>query len=117
MFGTTVFLAVAEVPAQDRPGRRPVEVVSPEVSAERKIKFRIHAPKAASVQFESSDIPNTMLGVKMTKTESGIWETAIGPLASGAYRYNFRLDGVSVTDPNNPATSEANNTLSIVYIE
>jgi enterochelin esterase family protein len=41
----------------------------------------------------------------------------IGPIDPGAYRYNFNVDGVSVIDPKNPATSESNNnTWSLVNV-
>jgi enterochelin esterase family protein len=41
----------------------------------------------------------------------------LGPIASGAYRYNFNVDGVSVIDPRNPLTSQSNeNTWSLVYV-
>src|SRR5439155_11736256 len=41
----------------------------------------------------------------------------LDPIDPGAYRYNFNIDGVSVIDPRNPATSESNNNVwSLVYI-
>jgi hypothetical protein len=43
--------------AQAPPGPRPPEFVSPEVSAEKMIAFRVHAPKAELVKLYSSDIP------------------------------------------------------------
>lgn len=45
----------------------------------------------------------------MTKGTNGVWEVTLGPIDPGAYRYNFNVDGVSVIDPRNPATSESNN--------
>jgi len=104
-------------PAQDRAGSRPPKFASPEVSTERKISFRIHAPKAEAVRLSSSDILNAGWGVGMKKAENGVWEASIGPIAPGAYRYSFSVDGVAVIDPKNPATSEANaNTWSLVYV-
>jgi enterochelin esterase family protein len=53
----------------------------------------------------------------MTKGTNDIWETTIGPINPGAYRYNFSVDGVSVIDPRNPGTSESNeNTWSLLYV-
>src|SRR5262245_51903192 len=115
----------AFAPAQERPGARPPEFVSPEVSAERKVTFRIHAPNAKEVKLASSDIPRTGTseipgtgpGAAMKKGDKGVWETTVGPVPPGAYRYNFSVDGLAVIDPRNPATSEANaNTWSLVYI-
>lgn len=96
--------------SQSRPGQGP-QVVSPEVSAERQITFRILAPKAESVQLASSgDIPGIGFGQSkaLTKATNGVWETTVGPLPPGAYRYAFNADGVVAVDPRNPKTSESN---------
>src|SRR5262245_59781783 len=114
--GVTAALQPKWTLAQERPARPP-EFVSPEVSAEKKITFRIHAPKASAVRLTGSDIPGVAMGVAMKKADNGVWEATAGPVPSGAYRYNFNLDGVSVIDPRNPTTSEANaNTWSLVYV-
>jgi enterochelin esterase family protein len=103
--------------AQPPQGNRPPQFVSPEVSPERKITFRIHAPKADAVRLSGSDIPGLGPGAEMTKGEEGVWETTVGPVPAGAYRYNFSVDGLSVIDPRNPATSESNaNTWSLVVV-
>jgi enterochelin esterase-like enzyme len=113
----SILTASACVMAQDRGGPRPPQISSPEVSTERKITFRIHAPKAEAVRLSSSDIPKAGRGIEMTKSENGVWEASVGPVGPGAYRYNFNVDGVAVIDPRNPATSEANaNTWSLVYV-
>jgi enterochelin esterase family protein len=39
----------------------------------------------------------------MTKDESGIWTVTIGPLPPEIWVYNFRVQGVDVPDPCNPA--------------
>jgi enterochelin esterase family protein len=53
----------------------------------------------------------------MKKAENGVWETTVGPVPPGSYRYNFNVDGVSVIDPRNPATSESNeNTWSLLHV-
>ena len=89
--------------AQERPAQPP-QFVSPEVSAEKKITFRIHAPKASAVRLTGSYIPGVGMGVAMKKAENGVWDAAVGPVPSGAYRYNFNVDGVPVIDPRNPST-------------
>jgi enterochelin esterase family protein len=92
-------------------------VVSPEVSADRKVTFRILAPKAESVMVSGSDIPGVGQGASMTKGTNDVWEVTLGPIPAGYYRYNFNVDGVSVIDPRNPATSESNaNTWSLVGV-
>lgn len=99
-----------------RPAQPPA-VISPEVQADRRITFRILAPKAEKVTLSGSDIPGNNQGAPMTRGENGIWEATLGPVDAGAYRYHFNVDGVSVIDPRNPSTSESNNnTWSLVYV-
>jgi len=126
MIATVILTAFAAIctAAEQRPAERPrfggprgPRVVSPEVSADRKVTFRILAPKAESVRLGGSDIPGLSRGAAMTKDPNGVWEVTLGPLDAGAYRYNFNVDGVSVIDPQNPTTSESNsNTWSLVYV-
>jgi enterochelin esterase family protein len=54
------------------------QVVSPEVSPDRKITFRILAPKAEAVRLSGSDIPGVGRGAEMAKGESGVWEATLG---------------------------------------
>jgi enterochelin esterase family protein len=93
------------------------QVVSPEVGADRAVTFRILAPNAEAVRLTGGDMPGIGQGASMTKGENGVWEVTQGPLPPGYYRYNFNVDGVSVIDPRNPATSESNmNTWSLVGV-
>ncbi len=112
-----VVAAALAMPAQAQFGQRGPQVVSPEVAADRQVTFRILAPNADAVTLTGSDIPNLGRGAEMKKDSNGIWEVTLGPIPSGAYRYNFNVDGVSVIDPRNPSTSESNaNTWSLVYV-
>ena len=54
-------------------------------------------------------------GVPMVKGDQGVWEAVIGPIAPGAYRYTFTVDGVSTTDPRNPLTSQSLTHSSSLY--
>ena len=93
------------------------QVVSPEVAADRKVTFRILATNAQAVRLSAGDIPGNGRGAEMTKGTNGVWEVTLGPIDPGAYRYNFNVDGLTVIDPRNPATSESNNnTWSLVYV-
>ena len=86
--------------------------------SDRRIAFRILAPQAKTVTLRAGDIPGLgREGAKFTKSENGVWETTIGPIDPGAYRYTFAVDGVSVVDPRNPAISESNNNVwSLVLV-
>jgi len=98
----------APTPARGRGPQGP-QVVSPEVSADGRVTFRVLAPKAEKVRLSAGDIPGNGQGAEMTKGTNGVWETTLGPIRPGAYRYNFNVDDLSVIDPRNPATSESNN--------
>jgi enterochelin esterase family protein len=100
-----------------RRGPQGPQVVSPEVSADRRVTFRILAPKADAVRLSGGDIPGNGQGAEMTKGTNGAWEVTLGPIQPGAYRYNFNVDGVSVIDPRSSAISESNNNVwSLVYV-
>lgn len=95
----------------------PPTVISPEISPDRKISFRIYATNVEKVRLTSSDLPGIGMGIDMTKGTNDVWETTFGPVNPGAYRYSFSVNGVSVVDPRNPLTSEANeNTWSFLYV-
>ena len=100
MAGSRVFLYAvvlgAVVRAQQPP---PARIVSPEVSAERRVTFRLLAPKARDVtvtgEFMSENRALEMDG-------NGVWSVTIGPIEPEIYHYNFTIDGVRTIDPANP---------------
>src|SRR5881397_3833727 len=121
----SIVLAVVLITAQQTPapaergrgGRGGPAVVSPEVSADGRITFRLAAPQAQAVRLTASDIPGLGQTGVLTKGEGGVWSVTIGPMAPGAYRYNFNVDGVATIDPRSPFISESNaNVWSLVYI-
>jgi len=91
---------------------------SPEMLSDGKIAFRILAPEAIKVGLQSSDMFGMLqTDVSFTKNKDGIWEAIVDPLASGAYRYVFTVDGVSVVDSHNTSISESNgNVWSMIYV-
>jgi enterochelin esterase-like enzyme len=122
-FVTSLAWGQAPAPAQagerGGTGRRQAQpaVVSPEVSPDRRITFRLFAPQAQAVRLNASDIPNMGQTATLTKGENNVWSTTVGPVESGAYRYTFNVDGVATLDPRSPSTSESNNNVwSMVYV-
>jgi enterochelin esterase-like enzyme len=91
-------------------------VRSTEALPDRQITFRISAPQATSVRFASSDIFNLGDKAQMKKGDNGVWETTVGPVEPGAYRYNFVVDGVSANDPQSPLVSESNTRVQSLVI-
>jgi enterochelin esterase-like enzyme len=119
LFAASILAPVtfAQAPPSAARGPQPPRVISPEVAADRKVTFRILAPKAESVRLSAGDLPGLGQGAAMTKDTNGVWETTIGPVNPGAYRYNFNVDGVAVIDPRSPSVSESNNNIwSLVYV-
>src|SRR5207245_4574626 len=91
-------------------------VTSPEVGPDRRVTFRILAPTAQTVELRSpGDIPGVggrgVAPPQLTKDADGVWERTFGPLPAGAYRYVFVVDGLTVVDARNPATSQTNTTV------
>ena len=107
-------IAVFSQPPQFTP---PPQFESNEVSADKKLTFRIHAPKAEEVLLTSPDIPHLNGGLPLKKGENDVWEGTTEAVPAGAYRYSFRVDGLAVTDPRNPRGSESNsNAWSLVLV-
>lgn len=90
----TSLLAVVTAVAQPAPG-----IVSPEVHADRRVTFRVAAPKAVDVQlrtdWQRANLP-------LTKSDDGTWTITVGPLAPSTYIYSFVIDGIAMADPVNP---------------
>jgi enterochelin esterase-like enzyme len=81
---------------------RPPALKSPEIHPDHTVTFRLNAPKAQEVTLNGSWDNGTNL--PMTKDESGVWSTTIGPLAPQLWGYWFVVDGVKALDPNNGET-------------
>ncbi|MEO7274788.1 MAG: alpha/beta hydrolase-fold protein [Vicinamibacterales bacterium] len=87
--------AAAQEPGMGRGGAPPI--VSPEVSADKKVTFRLRAPEAKAVTVSGdfgSDAP-------LQKGSDGVWTATVGPLPPEMYVYFFNVDGVRLTDPSN----------------
>jgi enterochelin esterase family protein len=87
------------------------QFTSPEITADRRITFRLYAPDAATVSLRGGDIPApARQNLQFTKAENGVWEATTAAVEPGAYRYTFVVNGVGVIDPRNTAISESNTT-------
>lgn len=89
-------------------------LVSPEVSPDRHVTFRIYAPNAQSVAANSEigQVLPFLAPTKMTKAENGVWSLTVGPVEPGVYGYDFLVDGIETVDPRN---SNVTNTLTNVH--
>ncbi len=75
---------------------------SPEVNPDKTVTLRFRAPQADNVELVG-EIMQGRGPRAMTKDENGIWTTTVGPLPPEIWIYNFRVQGVDVVDPSNPA--------------
>jgi enterochelin esterase-like enzyme len=118
LFYVVVILNLICLPASAQWKTSPNDtLVSYRILPDNQVRFSIYAPAADTVRLVGSDIPDMGRGAIMTKADNGIWQVTVGPMPSGAYRYNFNVDGIPVIDPQNPLTSQSNmNTWSLLYV-
>jgi enterochelin esterase-like enzyme len=96
------------LPARHEGFQRPVR--SPEICPDRRVIFRLHAPKANEVLLTGE----FMHGSKpLTKDAAGIWSFTTDPLQPEIYAYNFTIDGVKTIDPSNAAVKTGSTAVTI----
>ncbi len=80
-------------------------VVSPEVHGDRKVTFRIVAPKASEV-IVRGDWMTGREPARLEKGENNVWAATVVPLVPDFYSYSFYVDGVKTADPVNPTIKQ-----------
>lgn len=93
VFTSLLLLASAAAAGAQQPPVR-----SPDVHADRRVTVRLRAPNAHEVIFASDGVPPA----PMVRDSSGVWSYTTAPLAPDIYTYTFRVDGVTIPDPQNP---------------
>ena len=80
-------------------------VISPEVDDQRRVTFRVKAPRAQNVVLSAGTIAAALDRKEttwpFTKDADGTWTLTLGPVPQNLYVYKFIVDGVAVVDPNN----------------
>jgi enterochelin esterase-like enzyme len=79
-------------------GQRRPPVISPEVSDDGSVTFRIRASKAESVEL-AGQWPGGRLA--MEKSDGGVWEAKVDSIPAGVWEYSLRVDGMAMIDPGN----------------
>ncbi len=90
-------------------------LVSPEVGSDRRITFRVKAPKAGQVELlfgAWNSKPQAM-----SRNSAGVWSVTIGPVEPQIYTYTFLLDGARVLDSANPALKTGAHGLDASVVE
>jgi enterochelin esterase family protein len=75
---------------------------SPEVHPDRTVTLRFRVPSATQVEVVG-EILQGKSSLPMTKGDDGVWSATLGPLPPEIWIYNFKIQGVDVADPSNPA--------------
>jgi enterochelin esterase family protein len=94
--------------AAQLPKRQPTpndRLVSPEVHPDKKVTFRIYAPKASAVILRGDWMEGPQVA-RLTKDDDGVWSVTEGPLVPDFYSYSFFVDGVRTPDPKNPTIKQ-----------
>lgn len=86
-------------------------IVSPEISADRHVTFRLLAPKASDVSINGEFLKADQ---HLTKNDAGVWSITVGPIEPETYHYNFIVDGVKVLDPGNASIKMGSTAQTIV---
>ncbi len=108
------FSAVFAQPAPRQPTPNDTQV-SPEAHSDKRVTFRIYAPKATDVALRGDwmEGPGT---VKLEKDEKGVWSATVGPLTPDFYSYAFIVDGVRVVDPKNAMIKQGVTSLDSMFL-
>lgn len=81
--------------------RMPKPILSPEITVDSKITFRLFAPEAKKVTISGNWMPGWGTQVEMAKNDTGLYQLSIDLLPSEMYTYSYFVDGVKSVDPNN----------------
>ncbi|MCJ7693666.1 MAG: alpha/beta hydrolase-fold protein [Sedimentisphaerales bacterium] len=89
------------------------QVVSPEVHPDRRVTFRLHAPKADSVKV---NVQFAQEAQPMSKDNEGLWSITLGPAEPDIHVYSFIVDGMEIADPVNPSIKFWQRSKSLVEV-
>lgn len=98
LVSTAVGVCLLALAAWTQQARAP-RIVSPDVSSDRRVTFRLAAPQAHEVLVTGEFLQGSK---PLEKGADGLWSVTIGPVEPEIYNYNFTIDGVRTIDPNNP---------------
>jgi enterochelin esterase-like enzyme len=115
---TLLALAPISTAFAQQPPRQPTPndtLVSPETHSDKRVTFRIYAPKATEVALRGDwmEGPGT---IKLEKDDKGVWSAIVGPLTPDFYSYSFIVDGVRVVDPKNAMIKQGVTSLDSMFL-
>lgn len=78
--------------------QRMERVQSPVINSDGSVTFTLKAPQADSVELSGQFL---CANTPMEKGDNGIWSITVTPEIADIYPYNYVVDGMAVSDPNN----------------
>ncbi len=103
-------------PAQAQQASPNDTLVSPEVLPDKRVVFRIHAPRASEVSLTGDWVAQGRgTAGALMKDDQGVWSLTVGPLAPDFYNYSLTVDGVRTLDPRNPMVKQGVNSVTSMF--
>ena len=94
---------------------KPAPIVSPQVLPDRRVVFRLRAPKAADVTIAGDFWVQEGRSEQMVKGDDGVWSLTTDPLLPDLYSYWFTIDGVPAPDPSNRVLKQGSRTQQSMF--
>ncbi|HEY1341973.1 MAG TPA: alpha/beta hydrolase-fold protein [Bryobacteraceae bacterium] len=88
-------------------------LAQPEILSDRRVTFRLTAPKANEVTLSGEFLK---AAVPLQKDDKGVWSVTVGPVEPEIYNYTFTIDGVHAIDPANPSVKSGSTPSTIASI-
>ena len=74
----------------------------PEIHPDHTVTFTLKAPDAKTVTLNGAWPGGTArTTVPMVRDDKGVWSVTVGPIKPDLWTYSFKVDGVSLPDPQN----------------
>lgn len=104
---------VSGAQGRGRGGGRGPAIVSPDITADGHVTFRLRAPQATAVSVAGIGASSLI----MTKDEQGIWSvTTPDAVKPDIYPYTFDVDGARIPDPANVGTGWVSSPSSVLQV-
>ncbi|SFS63388.1 esterase [Lutibacter maritimus] len=103
------------------------QIISPEINDDNSVTFRLFAPEVTAVQITGDFLPTEKIQTpygemdapgkaELAKDEKGIWSFTTNALTPELYGYSFIVEGLTISDPNNPFLIRDVGTVTNVFI-
>ena len=88
-----------------------------EVLPDKRVAFRIYAPKATEVTLTGDWVAQGLgKAGSLVKDDKGVWSLEVGPLPPDFYSYSLTVDGVRTVDPRNALIKQGVSSLENMFL-